>query len=72
MGARKNDITDAAANLARAQEPEAARLQPQEELEDKEQEGNLTKSSMVPVADMGVPGKYPFLSLCLQPCAIYL
>ncbi|KAI1775939.1 hypothetical protein F4818DRAFT_415479 [Hypoxylon cercidicola] len=40
--------TDANANLARAHEPQAARLQPQPE-------GEYTHSSLVPVADMGIP-----------------
>ncbi|OTB10251.1 hypothetical protein K445DRAFT_323110 [Daldinia sp. EC12] len=51
-GTRKSDINsprvDATANLARAQQPEAARLHPQPE--------ESSKSSHVPVADMGIPG----------------
>ncbi|KAI0843974.1 hypothetical protein F5Y00DRAFT_274700 [Daldinia vernicosa] len=52
-GARKGEVTDgprvdAAANLARAQEPGAARLHPQPEEE-------ASTTSLVPVADMGVP-----------------
>ncbi|KAF3065296.1 putative chromo domain-containing protein [Daldinia childiae] len=53
-GVRRSEVTDsprvdAAANLARAQEPEAARLHPQPEEES-------SKNLVVPVADMGIPG----------------
>ncbi|KAI1373142.1 hypothetical protein F4677DRAFT_231088 [Hypoxylon crocopeplum] len=56
-GVRKSNASsgsraDAAANLARAQEPQAARLHPQAQPEPNE---DKTKSSLVPVADMGVP-----------------
>ncbi|KAI1758630.1 hypothetical protein GGR53DRAFT_472171 [Hypoxylon sp. FL1150] len=40
---------DANANLARAREPQAARLHSQSN-------GDYTRSSLVPVADMGIPG----------------
>ncbi|KAI1099805.1 hypothetical protein F4804DRAFT_68667 [Jackrogersella minutella] len=56
LGVRKDDVVDgpradAATNLARAQEPQAARLQPQSE----EEHINV---SLVPVADMGVPESF--------------
>ncbi|KAI1388093.1 uncharacterized protein F4822DRAFT_302046 [Hypoxylon trugodes] len=48
LGVRKDDHVDATANLARAQEPEAARLQPQPQEE-------TPQNPLVPEADMGVP-----------------
>ncbi|KAI1134617.1 hypothetical protein F5Y05DRAFT_397692 [Hypoxylon sp. FL0543] len=53
LGVRKDDgvdgsRVDAAANLARAQEPQAARLHPQPEDEQ-------SRASLAPVADMGIP-----------------
>ncbi|KAI1408656.1 hypothetical protein F5Y13DRAFT_172038 [Hypoxylon sp. FL1857] len=47
-GATDGSRVDAAANLARAQEPQAARLHPQPE-------GEQPKGSLAPVADMGIP-----------------
>ncbi|KAI2617894.1 hypothetical protein GGR54DRAFT_640978 [Hypoxylon sp. NC1633] len=57
-GSRKSDAVDAVANLARAQEPQAARLQPQPQSQPQPQprpDGDYTKSSLIPVANMGDP-----------------
>ncbi|XXG95314.1 hypothetical protein Hte_001575 [Hypoxylon texense] len=48
VGPAEGSRADANANLARAREPQAARLQPQPD-------GEHSQSSLVPVADMGIP-----------------
>ncbi|KAI1370060.1 hypothetical protein F4677DRAFT_439447 [Hypoxylon crocopeplum] len=55
---RKSDVVDTTANLARVQEPKTTRLQPRRQPQP-EADSKSTKSPLVPVAYMGIPGMNP-------------